>query len=187
MKVDREGKALHADIEEERRLRYVAYTRAKKHLHIFINEREKHLEKNSSYMYKDNNELIFLESNPSLKNYVLSYNARNYKDNGDFTFIKEKDPIIIRRDKWGNFDLYWKNFPVGRLSGNNSSIARKMNRDNVSFLSGFFVNDIVAYTHEDSLRYDAENGTDFTKNWDQGAKDAGYVYIVDIAGVGKPN
>ena len=75
---------------------------------------------------------------------------------------------------------------VGRLSSS-STIARKMKRNNVYFIDGFFVNDIIAYTYDDSLHYDKMNGTNFTALWKEEAKEEGYIYIVDIAGIGKPN
>lgn len=181
-----EGKALQADIEEERRLRYVACTRAKKYLHIFLDEREKALDKHTSYTSNDTYDFTFFESEPSLKNYVLSYNAKNFIGNLHFNHILTKDPIFIKRDNWGNFDLYWNNMKVGRLSSS-STIARKMKRNNVYFIDGFFVNDIIAYTYDDSLHYDKMNGTNFTALWKEEAKEEGYIYIVDIAGIGKPN
>ncbi len=186
-----------ADIEEERRLRFVAYTRARKKLYIFNSEREKSLANMTIYIAPEDvqSKLGITEREPGLDKYNLGYHS-----NREFTFnnivvlnnIKTNSPVIIQKTTiasngtiWNAYDIIdpLSNKAIGQLSSN-SSIRKQMEQDNIDCLSGLFVSDIFAWEYQDSVRYDSEHQTNYSTRWIQRAKDQGFVYIVQIAGFG---
>jgi len=74
--------------------------------------------------------------------------------------------------------------------GSNRAIGR-LSRDAGQLLEhqacrGYVVNEIVVWEFDDTERFDKDNGTDYSNNWCQNARDHGYVYLVDFAGYGVP-
>lgn len=179
-----------ADIEEERRLMYVAYTRAKKRLYIYKAEREYSLDNNRIYLAPDHKALRYTEVNQSLDKYFLSFSAKerlfeqidSYVQNN----IKKDDPVKISKDQYGNYCIMHNGRLIGRLS-KNSAIARRANEDNINELSDFYISSVFVWTYEDTTNSDTANGTDFTNMWSNNAKNQGYINIVQIAGFGTPS
>ena len=180
-----------ADIDEERRLMFVAYTRAKKYLHVYKGNRERALDERSVYKPSEDENVIYTEREPGLRRYFLSalasaggYGINDYiKEN-----VKKEDEVsIVRRRHNGkyNYYIYHDNHPIGRLSGA-SSIVRTASAKNVAVLTGFSVSEICVWTYEDSLRTDQANDTNYSANWCQDAIRQGYIYIVQISGFGEP-
>ena len=66
-----------ADMEEEKRLMFVAYTRAKKRLYIFTGQREKALNNHSIYIAPDYEALRYTEPKANMDKYYLSFTAKN--------------------------------------------------------------------------------------------------------------
>lgn len=182
------NEAFLADMEEERRLRFVAYTRAKKYLHTFLYEREKALEKKEDYAQNEKISLMYMEREPSLGNYYLGFNAlaRNFAVNA---FIRSRvninDPVELHRDIRGKYGIFCHGTQVGQLSGK-STLAKKMQEKDNSSLYRLFVNDVLVWTYEETLRKDEKDNTDFAGHWSAEARAQGYVYVVDITGIGTP-
>ena len=186
-----------ADIEEERRLRFVAYTRAKKKLYIFNSEREHALANMTTYLAPEDiqSKLGITEREPGLDKYNLGYHSNSEYAFNKFDIlnsIKPNNPVSIQRKPvvsngttWYAYDIVdcSSNMPIGQLSSN-SSIRRQMEEDNINCLTGFFVSDIFAWEFQDSVRYDSEHQTNYSSRWVQRAKDQRFVYIVQIAGFG---
>lgn len=176
-----------ADMEEERRLMFVAYTRAKKRLYIFQSQREFALANRSIYISPDYEALRYTEPKAGMDKYYLSYTAQN----GLFTInnyiencIKKDDSIEVRvGDKWGNYYIVHNGKYIGRLSSK-STIMNKAQNDNIKGLSNFFVSNVFVWTYEDALAADLLNGTDFASKWSKEAKEQTYIYVVQIAGFG---
>ena len=74
---------------------------------------------------------------------------------------------------------------IGQLSKNSEILRKAKNDMGLPILSGIFVSEVYVWTLEDTLKYDADNNTDFIKYWGESAKKKGYVYIVDFAGYAK--
>lgn len=186
-----------ADIEEERRLRFVAYTRAKKKLYIFNSEREKSLANMAIYIAPEDVQakLGITEREPGLDKYNLGYHSnRDYTFNniGILNNIKTNSPVIIQKTTVNSNGSCWiaydiidpsSNRSIGQLSSN-SSIRRQMEKEDINHLTGLFVSDIFAWEYQDSERYDSQHQTNYSARWIQRAKDQGFVYIVQIAGFG---
>ncbi len=176
-----------ADMEEERRLMFVAYTRAKKRLYIFKGQREFALTNRSIYIAPDYEALRYTEPKAGMDKYYLSYTAQN----GLFTMnnyiencIKKDDLIEVRvGDQWGNYYIFHKDTRIGRLSSR-STIQNRAKNDGVKGLSNFFVSNVFVWTYEDTFNSNTANNSDFANQWSEEAKQNGYIYVVQIAGFG---
>lgn len=187
-----------ADMDEECRLLFVAYTRAKKYLHVYKGKREEALE--NRHIYKTPNEacLGYAEKEPGLKKYVLGFNVNDNFTQNSFVArkVKKNDPVEVRLD--GNSaNIIWDGQKIGRLS-DQSIIKKKMFAEKIKQLNGFFISEICVWEYQDAVsvdeknRKDVQNGvpgsrtTNYAGEWSKAAKEQGYVYIVNIAGFGKP-
>lgn len=179
-----------ADMDEERRLMFVAYTRAKKRLIIYKAERERALSQSSIYLAPDYPALRYTEPKPGLDKYYLSYTAQNRifenVDSYVLNQIKKDDPVEIVRDQYGNYFIVHKGHYIGRLSSR-STIKYRAEEDGKTLLKDFFVSNVFVWTYEDTLASDNANNTDFATRWSPAAIQQGYINIVQIAGFGTPN
>ena len=170
-----------ADMNEERRLMFVAYTRAK-------NERA--LSQSSIYIAPDYPALRYTEPKPGLDKYYLSYTAQSRifenVDSYVLNQIKKDDPVHIVRDQYGNYFIVHNGHYIGRLSSR-STIRYRAEEDGKTLLNDFFVSNVFVWTYEDTLASDRANNTDFAARWSPEAKQQGYINIVQIAGFGTPN
>ena len=195
-----------ADMEEERRLLFVAYTRAKKYLHIYNAKREQALDNSQIFKTPSEADLGYSENEPGLDKYNLGFNVNYYFGKNSFIAneVKKNDAVEIQLDN-GNANIIWNNQIIGRLS-DNSVIKRKMIAhnsqqnviDKIKRFEGFFVSEICAWEYADSVRVDEKNRqdvlnrvpgsktTNYSGEWSSEAKNQGYVYIVNIAGFGNP-
>lgn len=185
-------------IEEEQRLLYVAYTRAKKYLFVYKGDREVAVERMTRFSSLEGQWGI-REHKVGLDNYNIGYNANyNFENNKYIAYnVKRNDPISIRRcrrmnqdgTQFSTFNIVHNGAVVGQLS-RKSSIVRRMEADNINSLNGFFVSDVFYWTYEDTVaadqRAERENGVnpDFASKWNNVAKEQGYIFIVNIAGYG---
>ena len=179
-----------ADMNEERRLMFVAYTRAKKRLIIYKAERERALSQSSIYIAPDYPALRYTEPKPGLDKYYLSYTAQSRifenVDSYVLNQIKKDDPVHIVRDQSGNYFIVHNGHYIGRLSSR-STIRYRAEEDGKTLLNDFFVSNVFVWTYEDTLASDRANNTDFAARWSPEAKQQGYINIVQIAGFGTPN
>lgn len=185
-------------IEEERRLLYVAYTRARKFLMAYLGSRERAIKALSKYEGNDTS-LGIRERHPGLDNYNIGYNAGfNFRNNKTIVNSVEKNaPITIQRydntDRNGRafhvYNVMCNGQIVGQLS-KSSSIALRMDDERINRLQGFFVSDVFYWTYEDSLLADQRNlrvngySTDYASKWCEDAKKQGFIFIVSISGYG---
>ena len=178
-----------ADIEEERRLMFVAYTRAKKYLHVYKGLREIAIEEaNRVYLPVKDRNILYAEREPGMNKYYLSQNVSqgNFAKNQIIAArVKKDDEVIIVADNYGRYFIQHGQDVVARLSSV-SEIARQANLYGIRRLRGFFVSDVSVWTYEDTLKSDEANGTNFAKDWCQEARNLGYIYVVQIAGFGTP-
>ena len=176
-----------ADMEEESRLMFVAYTRAKKRLYIFKGDREEALANRSVYVAPDYEILRYTEPKVGMNKYYLSYTAAGRADDiYDYiqNEVRKDDPIVVKEgDQWGNYYIVHEGRRVGRLS-NNSVIRERAKKNKISELKNFFVSNVSVWTYEDTLNSDNANHTNFASRWCESAKQRGYVFVVQIAGFG---
>lgn len=185
-------------IDEEKRLLYVAYTRAKKYLFVYKGERERAVENMARFSSLEDKWGI-RERNVGLDNYNIGYNANyNFKNNRFIVLnVSKNDPLIIQRYRcktragkpFSTFNIVHNGVTVGQLS-RHSNIAQRMEADDLNILSGFFVSDVFYWTYADTVaadeRVQRDNGynPDYASGWGEEAKRQGYIFIVDVAGYG---
>lgn len=195
-------------IEEEKRLLYVAYTRARKYLFVYKGNRERAVENMRRFTSLEDQWGI-RERKIGLDNYNIGFNAgHNFNSNKAIAYnVRKNDPVEIRRDKaktkngqqFYTYNIIHNKKNVGQLSGS-SSIAQHMKTNNIEKLTGFFVSDVFYWSYQDTLDADERRKKDFLKNpvkfkfkepepfakkWCSEAHDQGYIFIVNIAGYGK--
>ena len=185
-------------IEEERRLLYVAFTRARKFLMAYLGPRENAVKVMNKYEGNDIS-LGIREHHPGLDNYNIGYNAGfNFRNNKTIVnSVGKNAPITIQRydntDRNGRafhvYNVMCNGQIVGQLS-RSSSIALRMDDERINRLQGFFVSDVFYWTYEDSLLADQRNlrvngySTDYASKWCEDAKEQGFIFIVSISGYG---
>lgn len=192
------------ELEEEKRLQYVAYTRARKILWAYRFKREAALDRMEK-MEKIDARLGYSDSN-GIDKFELSYLAReknfainDYIDNN----VAKNDPLTLKgykneRDSYygrtyieSNYYLQHSGNMVGHMS-KGSGIVKEINYklihnelNDVPTLYSIFVNEVFVWTFEDTRKYDEAHNTDFSANWSVEAKKKGYIYVVDFAGYAK--
>ena len=172
-------------IEEERRLLYVAFTRAKKFLAAYFGEREAAISQMKRFAGSDI-EFGIREREQQLGNYNLGFTTgrdareiKNYISN----YVQKNDPVsIVREGNWCYILSCDGNRRIGQLS-QQSTIARAMIAQGKVKLNGFFISDIFCWTLEDTKRSDEKNGTNYAARWSKEAQ--GLAFVVAIAGYGK--
>lgn len=195
-------------IEEEKRLLYVAYTRARKYLFVYKGNREKAVENMRRFTSLEDQWGI-RERKVGLDNYNIGFNA-GYNFNGNKAIaynVRKNDPVEIRRYRGMNrngqqfttYNIIHNGSIVGQLS-RRSSIVQRMETENKETLTGFFVSDVFYWTYQDTENSDKRRLSEFQSNpskfyyrqpelyaskWCSEAHDQGYIFIVNIAGYGK--
>ena len=155
-----------ADVAEERRLYYVAYTRARKYLYVYYGERELALDQNRRFI-APNEQIMWSEKDEALDKYVLSFNANNEQagiDDYIAQLVKPHDPVVLfingsRCHIFHQTDYQSPWHIIGMLSSN-SELKRQMQNYGVRQLDGLFISNIVAWTYEDTIKSDIKAVTD---------------------------
>lgn len=195
-------------IEEEKRLLYVAYTRAKKYLFVYKGNRERAVENMRRFTSLEDQWGI-RERKVGLDNYNIGFNA-GYNFNGNKAIaynVRKNDPVEIRRHRgitrngqqFTTYNITHNGNIVGQLS-RRSSITHRMETDDIELLTGFFVSDVFYWTYQDTVNSDERRVSEYQSNsetfyyrqpelyaskWCDDARKQGYIFIVNIAGYGK--
>lgn len=176
-----------ADFEEERRLYYVAYTRARKYLRAFKADREKALDENRRYIYEREQVSQFSEKQPQLDHYFISFTAQasNFGINDYIrNFVKRNDSVMLQLVRVNNgingysprsfqeqfvcYILHQKDKHsspciIGRLSQKNP-IFNAMIKYNVELVDGLFISNIATWTNQDTLNSDERRANEALAN-----------------------
>lgn len=183
-------------LDEEKRLSFVACTRARYRLLVFKHHREIALANNNTYVIPENASIsLGIPVHPEIKKLKIGWAAKAFNFNGGVNSyinasIKSGDFVFVRKREVraanGSFIVHEllkenTNRPIGELAAS-ANIMR-----HYQSVSGFVVNEIVVWSYEDTRKFDTENGTDFASYWCQEAKSQGYIYLVDFAGFGTPS
>ncbi|WP_138994892.1 UvrD-helicase domain-containing protein [Larkinella sp. C7] len=186
---------LDEQLDEEKRLAFVAYTRARYRLLIFKHFREIALANNNRYVIPENaNVGLGIPVQPEIKKLKIGWAAKAFNFNGGVnsyinTSVKSGDFVFVRRrvvpyngTQFIVHELLKENTtrPIGELAGNANIV-----RDHQT-VSGFVVNEVVVWSYEDTCKFDSDNDTNFARDWCQEARNQGYIYLVDFAGFGVP-
>ena len=186
------------ELEEERRLQYVAYTRARKQLWVYRFTREAALDQMKKHPRQDAR--LGFNDRPEIDKFFLSYMATNnaFPNNDRIkSMVAKNDPICIvpYKSKQTNKIGAWvkhNGMTIGMLSSK-SKILKQIRSQEINTgvlpgpLYGLFVNEVFVWTKEDTVKNDRENNNNppFLEYWSQDALNQGYVYVVDFAGYAK--
>ena len=176
-------------IGEERRLYYVAYTRARKYLFAYRYPREMKVEAGQPYMPSEQLLSHLGHSfSQGLDKFNISYSAENFQVNTLLASrVRRNDEISLRRNSFGDgWDVVYKDGgtpkTVGKLSLNECRALNSKCDNSVMRIGGLFVSDVYVWRYEDTRRSDLNRGTTFAQKWSPEARKQGFILIVDIAG-----
>lgn len=199
-------------IEEEQRLLYVAYTRAKKYLFVYKGDREYAVE-NMQRFKSNEDQWGIRERKVGLDNYNIGYNAgfnyKNFKEqtNNAMGIVKNAPVCIERYDGINNstkepfhvYNIKCFGVNIGQLS-KSSSVAKAMDDGGLRVLNGFYISDVYYWTFDDTVKSDERRMAEYLKNpakyryrvpkmyapeWCEEARNQKFIFIVSIAGYGK--
>jgi RecQ family ATP-dependent DNA helicase len=190
---------LDEQLDEEKRLAFVAYTRARYRLLIFKRFREMALANNNRYVINENEKVsLGIPAKPGLEKLNIGWSAKEFNFNrGVNNYIKNNlksgDEVKIVMTINGGFQFYeivdTNNRKVGSLSQPQGNPNEDKFRIQVALrangLTGFVINEIVQFSYDETLTSDEKNGTNYAIDWCQEARNQGYIYLVDFAGFGK--
>ncbi len=194
---------LAQQLAEEKRLTFVAYTRAKYRLLIFKGERESAMANGVRFeLSAERKDLLGFTVKPELAKLFISWAATNDRFSPDLlsylkTQIKSGDPISLQ----GKVVIH-DNTTIGMLS-----TAGFDRTPNCAQLKGFIVNEVVVWTYNETIENDRKEPADnktkpiwkrkqpdaegfytrYHELWCDEARAQGYIYLVDFAGFGIPN
>ena len=185
-------------INEEKRLTFVAYTRARYRLFVVDFERELALKSSRQYQLPENYQIALgIAVEPEIKklnigwaasDFIFNKGRNNYiKTNiasGDFVEIKKHKRV----KKDGTEFFVHEIFKVGAETaiGQLSKDAGKLLEH--SHVKGIIVNEVVVWSYDETVEFDKENpNKNYATKWCQEAKNHGYIYLVDFAGFGISN
>lgn len=185
-------------INEEKRLAYVAYTRAKYRLLVFNFEREIALRESVAYRLPERFSVgLGIPVEPEIKKLNIGWGANDHIFNktNSFKFIKSdvKPGDLIEVKKLKKVKKDGTEFSVHEIFKEGSAISiGQLSRDagnilNHNHIKKLVVNDVVVWTYDDTLKFDNDNpGKNYAANWCHEARNQGYIYLVDFAGFGTP-
>ncbi|MGB8706115.1 MAG: 3'-5' exonuclease, partial [Gillisia sp.] len=172
-------------IDEEKRLRSVAYSRAEKNLFAEIGERENSVENYCQFIPDAGvvSRGIPVKNGDNIT--MISWKARNGDANLELhSFLHEEltlgQRVHIGTDNYGNYGVFHQNRMLEKFSTRYSASY------NEAKYHGIYIDSIVRYTVEDCLRYDEKHNTTYFQTWSQEAKSRGYIYIVNFFGYAVP-
>jgi len=173
-------------VEEERRLMYVAYTRAKYRLVAYFGEREKAMRDGTNHSFPEEEINALGISVPSgIDKYFIGWGATD-SGNAIFNTIEQTlkfGSTISLRKATNNWFLNLNGSRIGCLSKKTSNyLSIKTNGHTI--IDGFRVSNIYKWTLEDTQKLDLKNNTNFETSWTDTAKQRGYIYLIEFSGYG---
>lgn len=165
-------------IAEERRLYYVACSRAKERLVMHHGPREHALDQGDAYAPAQQGGVLYVA--PDNVNTVLSWKANERRFQGIHNHIRSHirigDELTISHIGGGSYLMHGRAH-VERLMANWANGALQP-----GIFGGLVVSAIVRYTAEECQGYDIEHGTHYYDGWGPRARRRGYIYLVEFHG-----
>jgi len=184
--------ALQEYVEEERRIYYVAYTRAKYRLIVYWGKREEALKNSTELLFDEKQFGISIPS--GFDKHYIGWGATE-TGNSIFDFIQRDMKVglsigLVRPKTYWLLEINGKR--IGCLSKKTStSLTNQINGSNQ--LTGFVCSNIYKWTYEETVNYDNThkdehgNNTTYVTAWTDEAKKRGYIYLIEFSGYGTAN
>lgn len=166
-------------LDEERRLLYVAYTRAKKYLRIYKGPRELQLlsEEASYYEPEIGSDTNFIRIESGLDKYNKSYGLNNNIPQD----IMKNSVVNVNRNDYGDGVIT----TIGRLPIGKIYAKGKLKKAEWQHISGLYLNDMYVWRYEDVCNNDQNNGYHNADKWPENKRHPyDYVLVPDISGMG---
>ncbi|WP_149304904.1 ATP-dependent helicase [Pareuzebyella sediminis] len=185
--IDKVNIAIADAIEEERRLYYVAYSRAKFRLIAIKFKRELAMDRGEGFTFPQEQirNHYGVSVDEGIDKFTMYWSASNYGGNS-FEYIRDNvklgDQITLKPTVNGVHTFWYaiiNNTKVALLS---LAMVRKLGQ--MQQVNGFIVSSIYVSTYEETQYSDSVNKKDYAKKWSSEAKDRGYVYLIDFSGYG---
>jgi ATP-dependent exoDNAse (exonuclease V) beta subunit len=197
-------------MEEERRLLYVGMTRARDRLVRYEWKREKNLARGVPFDLKGEYALrvgCAFDTNAYSGRVMISKCASERPIRRDFGFqsveeyfeyveqeVSHADAVHLERDRSRWFLVHGKH-RIAQLSNGASRNVEQYLKDHprlthekardTDTLRGLAVSSVSRYTYQDSVDYDADNNTNYTRWWHSFFQEKGFTYVVNFAGYAK--
>ena len=173
-------------IQEERRLYYVACSRAKRKLVVIKYERENALEEGISYRFSQNvlNNLG-IAVDEVIDNLTMYCSASVFGGNSFFYIknnVKIGDRLVLLPVIDGHNTFWYATINNNRVALLSRNMVNEINH--LSEVNGFIVSSIYVSTYDETLKSDEKNNTNYASRWTEFAKSRGYVYLIDFSGYG---
>lgn len=170
--------------DEELRIRYVAFSRAKTKLIIFNGKRFFALKNRINYTFPHRN-LLGYPVKTGLEKFIIFTLANITSQQYLYNSAKVGDAVNLILSQKGNWSVKINNNHIGTLSSTNIRTRNELQGINQPTLSGFYVTSFIQYTLEESLKYDSDHSRSYTNNWDDYCKKQGWILIPDFSGYGR--
>jgi ATP-dependent DNA helicase RecQ len=188
---------LQENIEEERRLYYVAYTRARYRLVVFLFQRENAMLAGDKYTIPDSQKLrLGIPFRDGWDKFTMFWSASDYGYNS-FEILRDSvsigDQLVLQLESRGGYSFWY--VLIGNKKVAQLSIQMKNHINNFYYnqnlnmphrIQGFSVSSIEVHSYEETVESDSNNKTEFAARWNSTARERGHIYIVDFSGYGKP-
>ena len=195
IKVKLSGEELNEILDEERRLYYVAYTRAKYRLCIIEWKREEAMRNTLTYKPDDvDRSALGVKLVEGINKYYISWGAIKKNENRIYYIEKkvkigdEIEIIKIIKNYKSIFEVYHKTIQIGQIAGKKDEKTGEILTEKLEpykRIKGFRVSSVEIYTYKESIAYDEKHDTDFSEKWSHNSKERGYIYLADFSGYGK--
>jgi len=177
-------------IDEELRLLYVAYSRAKEKLIIYKWKRELAIEQHTDFEVPQSDELKYPIKTGINKFIIFTLASGEIQDFLNNVLIGSE--IFLRRGQSSKWQVIINNKRIGTLSPDKLEERKELYNVNTNRLKGFYLSGFIKYTYQEAIDYDNKIDskktkiTDYHKNWDNSSKERGWILIPDFAGYGVP-
>lgn len=172
-------------IDEERRLYYVAYTRAKKKLLVIQHLREIQLEKGQPFQFPENTILnsYGFKIDEGIDKFTMYWSASPYGINS-FEYIRDNvkigDEIHLERRTEGNFKFWYVIHRNQKIAQASQAMVNRL--QDIERLTGLVISSVYVSTLEETIISDGLNSTRFADRWTTQSKERGYTYLIDFSG-----
>jgi superfamily I DNA/RNA helicase len=167
-------------LDEEKRLLYVAYSRAKKYLILQHCQRERSLLSCAEFHMDEQIEGIGIPLKNKFGLVKISWKAKEGRfeeiNNSINKDLRLGEGIFLKKDQFNNLYLA---FNGGSIEQFTSEVSEKFKN---SEYHGLYVDSIVRYTFDQCKSYDEKKHTQYHMQWCEAAKKQGYIYLVSFYG-----
>jgi len=171
---------LQESFDEEKRLLYVAYSRAKKYLIYQEGDREQALKSYDTFQAIEAIDKLGIPVKNEMGQIKISWKASEKNHSNTHDLIHNQliigDELALKKDQWGNLSLIAKNQILEQFT---DKVSRKFDMHEYM---GVFLDSVIRYSFEESKIYDEKNKTSFSNSWCEKARENGFIYLVSFYG-----